>query len=305
MKLKRSLVSIDTEATGPKPDHDRVIEVGLVVLRPDGTRTSLRWLINPGCPIPADATAVHHITDAHVEAAPRFEEVARELAEALTGADVTGFNIRGFDLPILKREFELACVPWPCEGAAIIDTFFIFKERERHSLAHATRRFCGREHVNAHTAVADADAALDVLFGQIEHYPDLAEMSLAELDVASGGRRPDWATELGHLRWRDDGDLYIAFGKHEGRKLIDLDDGFLRWVASKDFPADVKDLVWRVRRGERPRAPNAPPLPPGPPDSDDPDDCDDDWSPDPATFEASPTLAPAPGTPAADDDIPF
>lgn len=260
MKLQRPLVSIDTEATGPAPEFDRVIEVGLVTQHPNGSSSESRWLINPGRSIPADATAVHHITDADVAAAPRFEEVAHAIAEALRGCDLTGFNIRGFDLTILRREFERAGVAWPCDGAHVIDTLFIFKERERHSLAHAVRRFCGREHADAHTAVADARGALDVLFGQLEHYADLREMDLAALDVASGGRRPDWATELGHLRWRDDGDLYVAFGRNEGRKLIDMEDGFLRWIISKDFPSDVKALVWAVRRGERPRAPGAPSL---------------------------------------------
>lgn len=313
MKLLRPLVSIDTEATGPAPEFDRVIEVGLVTLRPDGSSAESRWLINPGRPIPADATAVHHITDADVAAAPRFEEVAHAIAEALRGCDLTGFNIRGFDLTILKREFERAHVAWPCEDAHVIDSFFIFKERERHSLAHAVRRYCGREHVDAHTAVADAYGALDVLLGQIEHYADLRELDIAALDIASGGRRPDWATELGHLRWREDGDLYIAFGKHEGKRLVDMDDGFLRWITGKDFPSDVKDLVWAVRRGDRPRAPGAPALPEQR-DSDDPDDCDDFFS----VAEQEPVgLRPAPAqarrldinafasTQPGDDDIPF
>lgn len=305
MKLERPLVSIDTETTGPKPECDRVIEVGLVVLRPDGTRTPLRWLINPGCPIPAESTAIHHITDAQVAGAPRFEEVAYEIAVALIDVDLVGYNLRAFDIPILKREFEMAGRPWPFDGH-VYDAFVVFKEREPHKLTTAMRRYVGRELVDAHSAVADAEATLDVSLAQIALYPDLAAMDFAALELASGGRRPDWATELGHLRWRDDGDLYIAFGKHDGRKLIDMDDGFLRWITGKDFPEDVKDLVWAVRRGDRPRAPGAPALPEQR-DSDDPDDCDDcddDWFPDPATFEASPTLAPAPGTPAF-DDIPF
>lgn len=303
MKRTRSLVSIDTEATGPKPDFDRVIEVGLVVYAVDGSRTPLRWLINPGCPIPAESTAVHHITDAHVANAPRFEAVAAEIAETLRNVDVTGFNLRGFDLPILRREFQLAGVAWPIERASVVDSFFIHKDRQRHTLGNALRFYCGRELVGAHGAVADAEAALDVLLAQLAYYPELTVMDLAALDVESGGRRPDYATELGHLRWKPDGDLYIAFGKHDGRRLVDMDDGFLRWIVGKDFPEDVKAFVWSVRYGDRPRAPNAPTLPAAPVDSDDPDDHCDDW-PDASRSPQGPTL-PLPPVDLTFDDIPF
>jgi DNA polymerase-3 subunit epsilon len=269
MNLTRPLVALDIESTGPKPETDRVIELGLVRLAPDGERTVRRWLIHPGREIPAESTKVHSITDAMVAHAPRFEAVAAEIAAELSGVDLTGYNVRGFDIPILRREFELAAVPWPCEGARVIDSYVVFKERERHTLGNAVRRYCGREHANAHSATSDAEAALDVLFGQLAHYADLPR-SVEELDLASGGRQPSWATELGHLRWGEDGDLYVAFGRHDGARLIDMDDGFIRWVLERDFPADVKALMRAVRNGGRPRAPGAPPVPDEP--SDDPDD---------------------------------
>lgn len=313
LNLTRPLACIDIEATGPNPDEDRAIEVAVVMLRPDGTRATLRWLINPMRPIPAEATAVHRITDAAVADAPPFEAVAGEIADALTGVDVTGYSVRGFDLPLLRAEFRRLGAPLPLDGARVSDSFVIFKERERYTLGSAVRRYCGRELVNAHSALADAEAALDVLLAQLEYYPDLPR-DLAELDLASGGRRPDWATEAGHLRWRDDGDLYIAWGRHTGARLVDMDDGFLSWVLRNDFPADVCALVRNVRRGEHPRAPGAPPLPPAPPESDDPDDHwgdDDDEDDDcldagsaPASPPAMQPAAPAP-EPDDDFDIPF
>lgn len=281
LTLLRPLLSLDIEATGPKPETDRVIELGVVRLAPDGARTVHRWLIHPEREIPADSTAVHGITDAMVQHAPVFKAVASEIAAELSGCDLTGYNLRGFDLPILRREFELAEIPWPCEGAKVIDTFFIFKERERYNLANAVRRYCGRDHANAHSATSDAEASLDVLFGQLAYYADLPR-SVEELDRESGGRQPSWATELGHLRWGEDGDLYVAFGRHDGTRLVDMDDGFLLWVLRQDFPADVCALVRSVRSGERPRAPGAEPIEEPEDsdswfDSDDPDDhCDDE-----------------------------
>lgn len=302
LALTRPLVAIDCEATGPDQAHDRALEVAAVALRPDGSRTPRRWLLHPGRPIPPESTAVHHITDADVAGAPAFEAVAGEIAEALTGVDLVGYNLRAFDIPLLREEFRRAGIAWAPSGA-VLDAYVIFKGRERHTLGTAVRWYCGRELVDAHSAVADAEAALDVLLAQVERYPDLPR-DLAALDLASGGRQADWATELGHLRWRHDGDLYIAWGRHDGARLVDMDDGFLRWVLRSDFPADVQAFVRDVQRGTHPRAPGAPPLPPAPVESDDPDD---DWGDDDCDdgAMAAPFLTPAVPEGAADDDIPF
>lgn len=299
MILARPLACVDIEATGPQPEADRAVEVAVVRLAPDGTRTPLRWLINPERPIPAEATAVHHITDEQVARAPTFAELAHEIAAALRDCDLCGYNLRAFDVPLLRAEFARARVAWTFDGA-VVDAYVIFRERERHTLGTAVRWYCGRELVDAHSAVADANATLDVVLAQIERYQDLPR-DMTALDLASGGRQPDWATELGHLRWRDDGDLYVAWGRHAGRRLVDLDDGFLRWVLRNDFPADVHAFVRDAYRGERPRAPGAAPPPPESEDSDDPDDHWDGGPP------QAPAPAPAPQASAAadDNDIPF
>jgi DNA polymerase-3 subunit epsilon len=187
--LVRPLVGIDCEATGPDQAFDRAIEVAALVMRPDGTRTPLRWRINPGRPIPAESTAVHRITDADVADAPPFEEVAAEILDALTGVDLVGYNLRAFDIPLLREEFRRCGITW-APGGHVADAYVVFKERERHTLSTAVRWYCGRELVDAHSAVADAEAALDVLLAQLERYPDLPR-DLAALDVATGGRQPD------------------------------------------------------------------------------------------------------------------
>ena len=256
------VICLDIESTGTAPATDRIVELGLVRRGVGGLRTTSRWLLNPGCEIPAEASAVHGITDAAVAGAPGFVDVAHEIAAALRGtALVTGYNLRAFDLPILRAEFERAGVAWPLDGVPVVDSYVIFRERERHTLTTAVRRYCGRELVGAHGAVADAEAALDVLEAQLALYPDLAGLSLAELDAASGGRRPDWATDCGRIRWDDAGHAVFAFGKANGQR-VSANAGFAGWIMRTDFPADVKDLVGRVLRGERVRAPAPPPPPP-------------------------------------------
>ena len=249
MELKRPLVSLDLEATGTDPATDRIVEVGLVTRYPDGRDETLRWVVNPDVPIPADATRVHGITDADIAGELTFAAVAEDVARNLRGCDLVGFNLRAFDLPLLRAEFARCGVAWPCDGAHIIDAFAIYRERERRDLSAAVRHYLGREHVGAHGAVADAHATLEIVHAQVARYADLAGLDVAALDAASGGRQTTWASDDGKLRWGDDGRATWGFGKFAG-KPVASDRGFAAWVLRNDFAADVKALVTRVLAGE-------------------------------------------------------
>lgn len=253
--MTRPLVSLDLETTSADPATARIVEIALVrveSLDPRAPRASRVWRVNPGAPIPAEATAVHGITDADVASAPTFEAIATAVGAELIGADLVGYNLRAFDLPVLRAEMQRAGVAWPCGEANVIDAFVLFRERERHTLSNAVRRYAGREHLGAHGALADAEATLDVLAGQLAVYPDLP-LAAAELAAHAGGRRPDWATDCGRLRWSADGELVLAFSKHSGRRLVDVERGFCTWILRGDFPDDVKALARRVIAGEAPR----------------------------------------------------
>lgn len=254
LALARPLATIDIESTGPRPESDRIIEIALVKLHPDGARTSRRWFVNPGCAIPPEATAVHGYDDRHVVDYPPFAELAQEIAAELAGSDLCGFNLRAFDIPILRAEFARSGVAWPCDDARVVDAFVIFKDRERRDLASAVRFYCGRPHEGAHTALHDAAATLDVFLGQLARYPDLPR-DLSALDVASGGRQPDFVTEAGHFRRRSDGTVYCAFGRNNGIAVGALETSFFDWILRKDFPADVKafanEVITKRYRRER------------------------------------------------------
>ena len=215
----------------------------------DGEEHVHAWRINPEVPIPADATAVHGITDASAAACPTFAQVACMIAAALRDCDIVVFNGRAFDLPLLRAEFARCGVAWPCEDAHVIDAFVIYRERERRDLPAAVRHYLGREHVGAHGAVADARATIDVAFAQVACYPDLTGLDVAALDAASGGRQPTWATADGKVRWGVDGAAVWGFGKLAGKPVAN-DRGFAAWVLRNDFAADVKAIVKRVLAGE-------------------------------------------------------
>lgn len=258
--LDRALVAIDVEATGKDPNVDRVVEFAAVTLRLDGSRHRFVQRINPGVPMSAEVIAIHGITDADVASCPVFADVAPYIRDLLLDADRTGFNIRSYDDTILRAEFDRCGATYP-EGACVVDSFDIYRSHERRDLSAAVKFYLGREHTGAHGALPDAEAALDVMLAQVQRYPDLPR-DIAALDIASGGRQPNWATACGKIRWNADGDAVIAFGsKNMGMRLIDADSGLVCWILGRDFTKDVHALCRDVLDGKRPRAPGAPPAP--------------------------------------------
>ena len=173
IRLERPLVVLDLETTGKKVQTDRIVEISLLKLLPDGTNQIKTRRLNPGIPIPAEATAIHGITDADVANEYFFRQIARSLVAYLEGCDLCGYNIWIFDLRMVVNEFKRAEVPFSVEGRYIIDPCRIFHKREPRDLRTALRFFCGMEHEGAHGAAADVLAALLVLDSQVERYEDL------------------------------------------------------------------------------------------------------------------------------------
>ena len=173
LALDRPLVVYDTETTGTNSRFDRIIEIACLKIHPDGRRDQFVRRLNPGVPIPPGSTAIHGITDADVAEAPRFRDVAAELAAFLDGADLGGYNMTGFDLPVLRAEFLRAGVPFDIAERRFVDAQRIFFAREPRHLAAAARFYCQTEHAGAHGALADAEMTLRVLEGQLARYADL------------------------------------------------------------------------------------------------------------------------------------
>jgi len=188
LRLDRPLAVIDLETTGLDVQRDRIVEIAIVKLHPDGRRERLVRRVNPGVPIPYPATRVHGIRDEDVAAAPPFAELAAEIERLLEGADLAGFNAIRYDLPLLACEFARAGRPAVLEGRAVLDAAFIFHRKEPRHLAAALRFYCGRDLEGAHSAGADAEACLDILEAQVAHYADLP-CDAADLGAWCGAAR--------------------------------------------------------------------------------------------------------------------
>lgn len=247
LKLNRPLIFFDLETTGTNISTDRIVEISVIKLHPDGHVTSKTRRINPEMPIPAEATAVHHITDADVVNEPTFRQVANSLAQFMQGCDIAGFNSNRFDIPLLDEEFVRANVDFDFSRAKFIDVQTIFHKKEPRTLIAAYQYYCGKDLTEAHSALADTQATMEVLLAQLERYDDLPEDVAALSEFASTNHNVDL---IGRLIFDDKGREIINFGKYKGRfaeEVLEQDPGYYSWIMNGDFPRNTKNAFTRIR----------------------------------------------------------
>jgi DNA polymerase III subunit epsilon len=257
LQLDRPLVCFDLETTGKDPQRDRIVQIALVRLEPGGGKIVYTTLVNPERSIPAGATAVHGITDADVLTAPCFRQILPDVQRLLVGADLAGFNLIRYDLPLLEQEVARAGDLLDLAGRRVIDAMTIFHRQEPRNLEAAVRFYCGRELEGAHSALADTEATLAVLDAQLARYADLPR-DTASLHVYCN---PDSGRFLDRSRkicWNDAGEAQLAFGKHQGKTLQQmashpLDRTYLEWMLGSDFSAEVKAIIECALTGRFPR----------------------------------------------------
>ncbi len=251
--LERPLVFFDIESTGTNPYRDRIVEIAVIKVMPDGSREEVVRRINPGMPIPAGASAVHGIYDADVADAPTFDVIAHNLYNYLDGCDLAGYNIVKFDVPMLQEEFKRCGLELSMRDRKLIDVFNIFCRLYPRNLTAAYKFFCGGDLEDAHSALADTDATVAVLLGQLAKHPELPR-EMAGLAEFSAARDADFVDPEGRLKFSGD-EVVINFGKNSGRRLRDLaseDPGFLRWMLRSDFSDDVKNIIKNALAGDFP-----------------------------------------------------
>jgi DNA polymerase-3 subunit epsilon len=254
--LNRPVVFFDIEATGANPRRDRLIDLAMIKLTPDNERIPFFYRVNPGVPIPAESTAIHGIFDADVADAPLFEEIAKEVEQALEGCDLGGYNLIRYDIPLLEEEFLRAKIRFSVEDRKVIDAQRIFHKREPRDLTAALAFYCGEVHDGAHGAVADVEATISVFEGQFEKYADLPQ-DISNLADFCDPRDPTWVDRTGRLKWVS-GDVAINFGKNKGQLLKDLianDPSFIKWMTRSDFPLDTLHIVREAQEGRYPAPP--------------------------------------------------
>jgi len=244
-QLDRPLIFFDLETTGLDLKNDRIIEIAFIKWTPHGDILERERRFNPEMPIPAEATAVHGITDADVADEVEFCRVARSLEDMLEGCDLAGFNVRRFDIPMLLEEFKRCGVDFSMEGRRVVDMQNIFHREERRDLSAAARFYLGREHEEAHTALGDIRTSAAVLGGQLERYPDLPR----DIDGLHAYCEEYFPTRTELDRWFSPENTGRVFhrGKHKGRPLAEVAaeaPDYLMWmIGADDMDAEVIEVV--------------------------------------------------------------
>jgi DNA polymerase-3 subunit epsilon len=242
LRLSRQLAVIDLETTGTDPKTDRIVEISVLKIHPNGAQSHRTRRLNPEMPIPEAATAIHGITDADVANQPTFARIAKSLLDHLECCDLCGYNLKKFDLRVLHAEFQRAKRTFSLEGRAIIDPFEIFCRMEPRNLGAAVRRYLGCEHDGAHSAEGDVLATAAVLDAMLGRHSELPR-TIAELNAEfqdSDSVDPD-----GFFR-RVEGEIRLMKGKHRGEPLdevAEMDPEYLEWMLSTDFFEDTKEVA--------------------------------------------------------------
>jgi DNA polymerase-3 subunit epsilon len=255
MKLTRPFVVLDLETTGTWIEKDRIVEIGMVKLMPDGSRLDFVKRVNPGMPIPANVSRIINITDDDVKDAPPFKEIAREAFEFIGDADVGGFNILRFDLPVLEREFLHADLSFHWRQRTVYDAQKVYHIHEKRDLTAAYQLYCNKALDKAHSALGDAEATVEIFDAQIKKYgePDQGIMSLKDFDYDRSSAYFD--RERKFCWWN--GELYPTFGKYGKKKhikeILKNDRPYLEWILSADFSEEVKALMQDVLDGKLPQ----------------------------------------------------
>jgi DNA polymerase-3 subunit epsilon len=248
INLKRPLLFLDLETTGLNVATDRIVEICVLKLHPDGSREVRTRRINPNIPISPQAQAIHGISNEDVADEPTFKKVAKSLAQWMEGCDVAGYNSIKFDVPMLAEEFLRAGVDFNFRKRKLIDVQNIFHKMEQRTLKAAYRFYCDKDLENAHSAEADTVATMEVLECQLDKYPDDLKNDIAFLsEFSTKTQTLDYA---GRIVLDENEQPVFNFGKHKGRHVKEVlltEPSYYDWMMKGDFTLDTKQILTEIK----------------------------------------------------------
>lgn len=252
--MNETFVSLDIEATGLDPVRDRIVQFAAVFYSgwpSHATREhEMNILFNPGFDMSPEVIAVHGITNERVANSPCFDSAAESIHACLAGRVIIGFNLFGLDLPILWEEFHRCGVSWDWRQHQFIDVGTLFKIREPRTLSAAVKFYCGREHAEAHDALADAEETAHVFAAQVRRYTDLQSMTIPSIATATRHpERTDIIDLAGKFGRNSKGQIVYCFGKSRGVPVLQ-DPGIARWMLGKDFPIESQRTAVAILEGK-------------------------------------------------------
>ena len=243
LKLKKPICFFDLETTGVNVSKDRIVEISILKVFPNGNKESFTWRVNPEMKIPAVTTAIHGISDEMVLNEPTFKELAPKVSELIKNSDLGGFNSNRFDIPLLAEELLRAEIDFDLKINKAVDVQTIFHKMEKRTLEAAYKFYCNKDLTNAHSAEADTMATYEVLKAQLDKYDGL-ENDMDYLSKFSSYQ--NFADFAGFIGYNKEGQEIITFGKHKGKVIEDLfktEPGYFSWIQNADFPNYTKKVL--------------------------------------------------------------
>jgi len=247
LNLKKAVVFFDLETTGIDVVNDRIVEISLLKIFPDGKEESKTMRINPEMPIPPQSTEIHGISDDDVKDEPTFNLVAKDVAKFIEGSDLGGYNSNKFDIPLLAEEFLRVGIDIDLKKSRFIDVQVIFHKMEQRTLSAAYKFYCQKNLDNAHSAEADTRATYEILKSQLDRYDDLNN-DMDELSkFSTHNRNVDFA---GRIVLNDKDQEVFNFGKYKGQtveSVLAKDQGYFSWMLNSDFPLYTKKVLTAIK----------------------------------------------------------
>jgi DNA polymerase-3 subunit epsilon len=247
LKLSRPICFFDLETTGIDIGKDRIVEIAILKIFPNGNKESKTWLVNPTIPIPPQTTAVHGITNEKVANEPTFAILAPQIAAMIKDADLAGYNSDRFDIPLLAEEMLRAGLDFEMKNRVSVDVQNIFHKKEERTLSAALKFYCGQTLENAHTAEADTDATYEILKAQLDRYPDLENDIKSLSEYTTRKKIADFA---GMIAFDKDDKEIFTFGKHKGvqvEKILETEPNYYNWIQNADFPLYTKKVLTAIK----------------------------------------------------------
>lgn len=247
LKLHRPICFFDLETTGVDVSKDRIVEISIFKVFPNGNKESKTWLVNPEQPIPDEASSIHGITNERVANEPTFKELSGQIYQMIKDCDLAGYNSDRFDIPLLVEELLRAEVDFDMKNTVSVDVQTIFHKKEQRTLSAAYQFYCNKNLENAHSAEADTKATYEILLSQIERYDDLGNDVKSLSSFSQRNKSADFA---GFIIYNKEGKEVFAFGKHKGKKVEDVlesEPGYFSWIQNAEFPLYTKKVLTGIK----------------------------------------------------------
>ncbi|WP_185866109.1 3'-5' exonuclease [Blattabacterium cuenoti] len=247
LKLHRPICFFDIEATGINIGKDRIIEISILKIFPNGNQENKTWLVDPGIPIPPQSTAIHGIKDEDVAGKLRFKDVSVLIFKMIENTDLAGYNSNRFDIPILAEEMLRSGISFDIKKYKTIDVQVIFHKMEPRTLSAAYKYYCSKNLMKAHSSKADAFATYEILLAQLEKYENLKK-DVKSLNQFS--HQKNIADLAGFIKIDEEGNEIFNFGKYKGEKVFEIfekDPNYYGWIQNSDFPLYTKKILTGVK----------------------------------------------------------